>query len=385
MPVYKWRRRATKHFGEVWFPYAELELRTADGTYQSIAIQVDSGATVSLLRRSVADLLGIKLNAGRRIDLSGVGEAQVIAFVHQLPIRLDDQWPELQIPFAIAEVENVPNLLGRLGLFDNLQVDFDPSLRETRLTARWLDDGDRTLWEWIIETEEHIFASWEDLPWSLTVREAVRRMIGRTSLLSASMAGLAKLQRTKAGPLFIRAIFELAVQLFYLMRDRDTRAKDYLDFEHVTRKTEMDTALSGPKGEYSDLIRNSPLRPTGEKRVDAEFDRVKDRFANKKGNPHKTWYCKQFKQVVDALPSTPYDWQADYAIWYAKYSGWAHGDPFSTSQDGQKPSLLPREWLMQCYTFYARMLLLVADEGKIILTAEQDQGLRNLARGLLRV
>lgn len=55
MGVYKWRRRTTQYFGEVWVLFAETESRRADGRFQSFAMQVDSGAVISLLRRSVAD------------------------------------------------------------------------------------------------------------------------------------------------------------------------------------------------------------------------------------------------------------------------------------------------------------------------------------------
>ena len=77
MPVWKWRRRPTRNFGDVWVPFAHIEIQTAEGRFQSVALQADSGAMVSLLRRSVADLLGIQLEQGREIQLSGVGGAHV--------------------------------------------------------------------------------------------------------------------------------------------------------------------------------------------------------------------------------------------------------------------------------------------------------------------
>ncbi len=138
MPVYSWRRRPTKHFGEVWVPYAEVELKQADGHFQAFALQIDSGAVVSLLRRSVAGVLGIDLESGRRIDLASVGGGRTNAYVHEIPSRFGDGI-EVTVPYAIAEIENVPNLLGRRVVFDELQVDFDPSLKETRIVAPWLE------------------------------------------------------------------------------------------------------------------------------------------------------------------------------------------------------------------------------------------------------
>jgi hypothetical protein len=80
----------------------------------------------------VADLLGLDLNAGRKVDLAGVGGASTIAYLHNLHTRFDGSLI-LEVPFAIADSETVPNLLGRLGVFDRLQVSFDPCLRETRV------------------------------------------------------------------------------------------------------------------------------------------------------------------------------------------------------------------------------------------------------------
>lgn len=40
----------------------------------------------------------------------------------------------LRAPFAIAEREDVPNLLGRLGAFDVLRIDFDAGVTGTRVS-----------------------------------------------------------------------------------------------------------------------------------------------------------------------------------------------------------------------------------------------------------
>ena len=113
MPIYKWRRRPTKYFGEVLVPFAEIEIQDSHGRPQAFAVQVDSGAVISLLRRSAGELLGLDVEAGRRVQLGAVGGAQTVAFVHDLQTRLGN-WPFAPVPFAIAEGENAPNLLGRL-------------------------------------------------------------------------------------------------------------------------------------------------------------------------------------------------------------------------------------------------------------------------------
>ena len=44
--------------------------------------------------------------------------------------------PTVTIPVAIAEMDNVPGLLGRLGFFDRFEITFDPTRRETRIEIR---------------------------------------------------------------------------------------------------------------------------------------------------------------------------------------------------------------------------------------------------------
>ena len=133
MGFHEWRRRRTKHLGEVWVPFAQIETRSAAGTFRPVFLQIDSGAAISLLRRSFADLLGIDLAAGRRIELGSVGGSRIVAFVHEIETRFADQIV-LSIPYAISEIERVPNLLGRLGVFENLRIEFDPLLRGTTIT-----------------------------------------------------------------------------------------------------------------------------------------------------------------------------------------------------------------------------------------------------------
>lgn len=73
MSFHKWRRLPTKHFGEVWVPLAHIQLQANDGKLHALALQIDSGAVVSLLSRSVADLLKLDLESGDRVELSSVG------------------------------------------------------------------------------------------------------------------------------------------------------------------------------------------------------------------------------------------------------------------------------------------------------------------------
>lgn len=95
-------------------------------------MQIDTGAVVSLLRQSAVDLLGVSLDAGRRIVLGSVTDGTIVAYVHELTIRFGSTAPIIA-PFAIAETDDVPNLLGRLGILERFKFVFDPTQRRTEV------------------------------------------------------------------------------------------------------------------------------------------------------------------------------------------------------------------------------------------------------------
>ena len=133
MPQFAWRRRVTRHFGEQWVPFADLSLQAISGRWRELSVQVDSGAVLSVLKRSAADLLGIHLEAGESIDLAGIGAPARRYFIHTCSATLGDS-PEFHIRVAFADHEDVPNLLGRLDVLDRFQIEFDPSCEETRFS-----------------------------------------------------------------------------------------------------------------------------------------------------------------------------------------------------------------------------------------------------------
>ncbi len=120
-------------FGDVWAPVAVIQLQTARGQFRSIEAYLDSGAVVTLLRRSVAAEFGFVLESGRPIVLSNVGGAHTNAFVHEVNLRFSASNPPVTAPIAFAASEGVPNLIGRLGVFDRFEITFDPIRRETRI------------------------------------------------------------------------------------------------------------------------------------------------------------------------------------------------------------------------------------------------------------
>ncbi len=371
MPVWKWRRRPTRNFGNVWVPFAQIAIQTTEGRFQSFALQVDSGAMVSLLRRSVADLLRIQLEQGREIHLSGVGGAHTTAFVHDLNIRFDSDIALGPTPFAIAATESVPNLLGRLGVFDRLQVDFDASLTETRITAPWLNTTDRRIWEFCIDIENHILRRWDEVTLAPQCKNVVAKFLNRAGQLTATAAGMVKLHRDTEALLFVRAFFELSAQFEYLMGDPEERSKQFEEYGKITKRHRMRDMLNNTTGFIGRYLAESPLRKEGEARVEREYQEARSQFLTKKGKEWKNWYGRTFRNLVSTLSeNSPYDWKTEYAIWYRQGSAWIHFDPSALALLQTAPETFGnRNLLASCFHYYFRMLLLVSKD--LILTAEQ--------------
>lgn len=349
-----------------------MAIRSADDRWRTFSFRVDSGAVVSLLCRSVGELLGVAPEAGRRLVLTGVGRIENEVFVHELTARVGDG-PPLPTRFAIAASEDVPNLLGRLDIFDRFQVDFDPSLQETRFTTPWLDDRGRTIWRHLLETEAAILGRWKDHPLPENVDEAARRFVNRADQLVGAAAGLVKLHRDSELPLLIRALFELSVQFEYLMRDAEARAKLYVEFEHITRHRLGQAWLNWP-GPVGERLRRSRTPGDGVAGNRARYDVFRSQYPQKR-NPAQVrwhWYPGTLRDVATEVGRS-----AEYSAIYGLCSAWAHGDPLIGHwlQGGQ-------HGLWHAFVYWARLMIQVVDAKKIILTGGAYRFLQELARSV---
>lgn len=371
MPVFEWGQRPSTHFGDIWVPFVHVRLPTSSNSHQSFVLQIDSGAVVSLLRRSVAELLGIELESGRRVSLGGVGGAQTTAYLHTLSTEFGDQF-EFDVPFAIADSEVVPNLLGRLGVFDRLQIDFDASLKETRLSAPWLDEEGALIWRHLLDLCRYIEERFDQLNVGEVARQAIVQMYNHASRLVASVAGLAKLHRHPESSILIRALFEVAAQFEYLMQDPEIRGKTFIEFGHVSRYLQQIDFVKNACGPVSDGVANSPLRAEGEKRLKAEFDKYEKQFRTKKGH-QKYWYRFSTRGLAEKI-----GWLSEYDLWYRSFSNHVHFNPFLAIAPNHRREGSTELFL--CYHYFGRMLKRIADFGGIILTSEQHETLRTLSK-----
>jgi hypothetical protein len=372
MPVHKWQLRETTHFGEVWVPFAQVDIKGSDGRFRSFGLQIDSGAVVSLLRQSAGELLGIDVEQGRRIELGSVGGSTTVAYVHKFTTRFSDNLV-FPVEFAIADNESVPNLLGRRDVFDSLQVDFDSTLANTKLAPRWLDDQGKRLWDALNSANDRVAQCWMENPLAAPGDEAALALFNRAGQLFATAAVMMRSFCTWDAPLIIRAMFELSLQFEYLLQSPAERGKRYLDFSKITRHLQSRRIARNPKGRIGQQIASSPLRSQGELRNKQEYEAVAFQFrrGKQKDSLWDAWYCMSLADLADKL-----DKRGEYDIWYKAASAWAHGDSFAISHISARPISGAGPLFVACLFFYGRMLLQVAEAKKILLTSEQYELLK---------
>lgn len=293
-----------------------------------------------------------------------MGGARTTAYLHAIPTRLGTI-SAIPVPYAIADNEDVPNLLGRRGVFDELQVDFDPTLSETRISGRWLTTDQSRIWEFVCSLEKHVFDRWDsvELPgWS---KDVARLFVQRAAQLGAGAAALAKLGRTHSAPLFIRALFDLAAQFEYLMKDPGPRAARYRDFAYVTQYRKQQDFYKNPSGQIISFVASSPDRAHSEPHTTREYNRVKSQFLRSNGRPWDKWYCMTSRDLAKEI-----GWEDEWRLWYAMSSDWSHGDPFSVQRDRLAPSIGGWGLLFHCFRYHVRILAHLTKD--MILTREQS-------------
>ena len=106
--------------GAVYRPLMKVGLKDVDGIIFEISIIVDSGADITVLSKRVGDIMGIDVEEGEEKIFRGI-VGEIIAYVHRIPLFIDGKELEVRVAFALAEV---PNLLGRLDIFRNFEINF---------------------------------------------------------------------------------------------------------------------------------------------------------------------------------------------------------------------------------------------------------------------
>lgn len=120
---FSFKKENSRIFGLIPRPVARIILINGDKQVPEM-VYVDSGADVTLLPRSVGELLGFKIEANDKIEeIKGIGEWGIPIIIKKLKIKIGEKLIDARIAWSL--VEEVPMLLGRLDVFKLFDVTFE--------------------------------------------------------------------------------------------------------------------------------------------------------------------------------------------------------------------------------------------------------------------
>ena len=132
--------------GEVkTFPVINLGLiKKSSNEEFSFLVLADSGAEVSLFTKSDAELLGLPLKTGKKIDIGTVSGDKFSAFLHPVIIKIREE--RFKINIAFSEKDDTPRVLGRNPIFSYFFVIFDDKSKNTVFIPRESKDFEKIIY-----------------------------------------------------------------------------------------------------------------------------------------------------------------------------------------------------------------------------------------------
>jgi hypothetical protein len=175
----------------------------------------------------------------------------------------------------------------------------------------------------------------------------------------------------------LRAMFDARFQAEFIFSDptkREERSGLYLDFEHVERY-QMKGKVLRHDNQLTDRLRSSPKRtPEAEKRLQDEYDRVKDRYLTP-GNDRKPekWYKSNLRELAKGK-------EAEYDTFVATYQGCVHSSALAISRG---PLVKPEHVLFMASFILARVTKLNIEYNRLPMDEGDVMILDELCKSLL--
>lgn len=115
-----------------WFPTVDIIIQGPERTSIFKAL-VDSGASYSVFRAEVAKHLGIKIEKGKEILLTGIG-GRILGYLHDLKVSIDEKkFFKCKIVFS-KEYTVSFNIMGRNNFFVPFFITFKEKLRRIEVS-----------------------------------------------------------------------------------------------------------------------------------------------------------------------------------------------------------------------------------------------------------
>jgi hypothetical protein len=131
--VIPYQQTLYKHFGNAINPQVNLPIKTLTG-YKNFEFLIDSGAVVSALPHTAAPDLGADLSSLPRITIEGFAGQKTFAYKGEFIVKVGGS--EVVLPVVYSENPQASNILGRIGFFDQFNIQFDAKDQTINISRR---------------------------------------------------------------------------------------------------------------------------------------------------------------------------------------------------------------------------------------------------------
>lgn len=130
---FPWEYEAVSGLGKIFRPYVPIYLNTKEAGWKRFDFIVDSGADITMLPKSMLDILGIDKKKITKGEATGIGGFTTKTWQTKIPIKIGE-W-ELEILATFTSENLTPLLLGRVDTLDSqFSWNFDHKKKEILFT-----------------------------------------------------------------------------------------------------------------------------------------------------------------------------------------------------------------------------------------------------------
>ena len=132
MTEFRYRQERLRTGEIIVRPVAKVYLRRSENEWVAEYFYVDSGADYSLIPYRMGQFLGLERIASEVKEIGGIGGVIAVRFA-LVPMRIGEH--PFDCTMAWAQIERVPFLLGREGVFEHFDITFQQ--RRKRIIFLW--------------------------------------------------------------------------------------------------------------------------------------------------------------------------------------------------------------------------------------------------------
>jgi gag-polyprotein putative aspartyl protease len=130
MAKFSWLPIPDKRLGTVYFPLCDVEIQNTYGEWETFTFKVDSGADMTLMEENNYYSLGYHFDDIKEIEFGSIHDRKFSTIIGNLNMKIGGHTIN-NVPVAFSKKPIKTLLLGRLKIFDNFEICFDNTKKQT--------------------------------------------------------------------------------------------------------------------------------------------------------------------------------------------------------------------------------------------------------------